>query len=199
MKKHRNNLMKRGLAAVLSGMMLLATVMPAMAAGSTPAPVAETVAPAAEPAAAPAPAPTPTEGASTTSELVSAGTPVTEEIGNSSASNGSASNGSVSNGDPEAPEVPQENGEGSPEPVSNGSQPEAVSGSTEGSTNSSEGSTDGSAPVPAGAEGTAPQSTVELLPVDETAPEGTSHTLIEINEETTTKELSTEPMTVRGR
>lgn len=193
MKKHRNNLMKRGLAAVLSGMMLLATVMPAMAAGSTPAPVAETVAPAAEPAAAPAPAPTPTEGASTTSELVSAGTPVTEEIGNSS-----ASNGSVSNGDPEAPEVPQENGEGTPEPVSNGSQPEAVSGSTEGSTNSSEGSTDGSAPVPAGAEGTAPQSTVELLPVDETAPEGTSHTLIEINEETTTKELSTEPMTLEA-
>lgn len=196
MKKHRNNLMKRGLAAVLSGMMLLATVMPAMAEEINLTPV-ETESATMSANTAPAPAPTPTEGASagasTTSELVSAGAPAVEEIGNSS-----ASNGSVSNGDPEAPEVPQENGEGTPEPVSNSSQPEAVSGSTNGSTNSSEGSTDGSAPVPAGAEGTAPQSTVELLPVDETAPEGTSHTLIEINEETTTKELSTEPMTLEA-
>lgn len=186
MKKHRNNLMRRGLAAVLSGMMLLATVMPAMAEEINLTPV-ETESATMNASTAPAAVPTPSAGTSMTSELVSAGTPVAEEI-----VSGSASNGSVSNGNPEAPEVPQENGEGTPEPVSNGSQPEAVSGST----NSSEGSTDSSAPVPADADGTTPESTIELLPEDGSAPE---HTLIEINEdETTTKELSTEPMTLEA-
>lgn len=191
MKKHRNNLMKRGLAAVLSGMMLLATVMPAMAEEINLTPVVTegaTMNANAEPA--PEAAGDSSTNTSVAPEVVNEEAPVAQE--------------SASTGNTEAPEAPQENAPETPETdTDNSEQPEAVTDdstdSTDSSTDGSGGSTDSSAPVSPDAEGTAPQSTIELLPVDETAPEGTSHTLIEINEEeTTTKELSTEPMTLEA-
>ena len=153
MKKHRNNLMRRGLAAILSGMMLLATIAPVMA--GEPAPVAGSAeAPESTEAAAPAPATTQEEVlVQHSSTLMQAG----QQSNNEPAEVPEAGTGNTSTeeADPSSPAPVEENG------------------------------------TPDGSEEEAPAA-IELLPENEPA-------LIEINEEeTTTKELSTEPMTLEA-